>query len=304
MVQQNNDATTKKVKKPRGGFTQIYNAFLDSDKLTKSDKMVFIAIKSFANNETKQAYPSLATISRISEVSLPQVRRSITKMQKMGILKVEARTDDYNNGRMSNLYTVYDSPDMWDDDFSTEEEDFKVVAREIPDDILEAEYKRRHPDMSIKKEPSSEDTDQSISGEDTLKNQFSNTNSSMKNGGGQEYSMDFLHDHYSYWVLEHDHPIMIRDIDYIFQILYDTLNCTQDTIRVQKENRPAGVVKSQLLKLDYEEIMYVIRKYKEQTDRIDHPKAYLLTQLYEAVGQHNADITNQVQYDMNHWNEE
>ncbi len=298
MAQKQKSAAGDKTKKPRKGFTQIYNAFLDSDKLTQYDKIVFIAIKSFADHKTKKAFPSLATISRISGSSLSQVRRSIAKMQELGIIKVEPRRDDTNNGRMSNLYTLYDSPEMWEDDFSTEEEDFKAVAREIPDEILEAEFYRR---MKTKKEPISK-TDQSQD-IDTLVYETSPENTSTKENTSQEYSMDFVKDHFGYKALIHDHSEIEREIDYIIQILYDTLNTSNETVRVQRTDRPKAVVTSQLMKLSYDEILYVIRKYEEQTGRIDNPRAYILTQLYEAAGQYNADITNKVNNDMYNWEE-
>lgn len=303
MAQKNKQAAAKKSKKPRSGFTQIYNAFLDSEKLTQHDKMVFIAIKSFTNNKTKQAYPSLATISRVSGVSLSQVRRSIAKMEEMQILKVESRSDDYNHGRISNLYTLYDSPEMWEDDFSTENEDFKAVAREIPDDILIAEYYRRHPEYpDIKKEPII-DTDQSTNIDAFTYPNSDNNNIMEKNKRQESYPLDFLKKQYDYDFLKKEHPELLRIIDYIIQIIYDSLNSSCDTIRVQKTDRPKEIVASQFLKLTHEEILYVIDKYNQQSERIQNQKAYLLTQLYEAAGQYAADINNQVRYDMEHWKE-
>ena len=303
MAQENKRAAAKKSKKPRSGFTQIYNAFLDSEKLTQHDKMVFIAIKSFTNNKTKQAYPSLATISRVSGVSLSQVRRSIAKMEEMQILKVESRSDDYNHGRISNLYTLYDSPEMWEDNFSTENEDFKAVAREIPDDILIAEYYRRHPEyLDIKKEPII-DTDQSTNIDAFTYPNSDNNNIMEKNKRQESYPLDFLKKQYDYDFLKKEHPELLRIIDYIIQIIYDSLNSSCDTIRVQKTDRPKEIVASQFLKLTHEEILYVIDKYDQQSERIQNQKAYLLTQLYEAAGQYAADINNQVRYDMEHWKE-
>ena len=303
MAQKKRQEAAKKLKKSRRGFTQIYNALKKKKKLTQHDKMVFIAIKSFMNNKTKQAYPSLATISRVSGVSLSQVRRSIAKMEEMQILKVESRSDDYSHGRISNLYTLYDSPEMWEDGFSTETEDFKAVAREIPDDILIAEYHRRHPEYpDIKKEPII-DTDQSTN-IDAFTYQISTDNSTMEQNKRQEsYPLDFLKKQYDYDLMEKEHPEQIRLIDYIIQIIYDALNSSCDTIRVQKTDRPKQIVANQFLKLTHEEILYVIEKYNQQSERIQNQKAYLLTQLYEATGQYAADINNQVQYDMGHGKE-
>ena len=283
-------------KKSRSGFTMVYNAFLDYPELTQHDKMVFIAIKSFANNETNQAYPSLATISRISGVSIAQVRRSLKKMQEMEILKIEKRTDEYNNGRLYNLYTLYDSPDMWECEHVNEElEDYRSVVQELPDDILEAEYNRRK--AMKEKEPDSS-TDQSTESSLNVKDDNLHFNSNNEESSRQEkYSMEFIRRHYDYGVMIHDYPDKVNQIDYLLKILYDTLNSTTETIRVQREDRPREVVVSQLLKLNYMQLMYVLQQYEKQTNRITNTRGYLLTQMYDCAGQMDLDISNLVQYD-------
>lgn len=282
-------------RKARAGFTKIYNAFLDFPDLSQHDKMVYIAIKSFADNTTKQAYPSLATISRVSGVSIAQVRRSIHKMQDMNILKVERRRNEDNNGNMSNLYTLYDSPEMWKaKDLISETEDFIAVAQELPDDILEAEYQRR---KAEKEKASISAADQSTE-MNTKDSPYLHDNLNTAAAARQEgYSEEFLKEHYDYAILAHDYPDRIEEIDYLFKILYDTLNSSSETIRVQRQDRPREVVVAQLLKLDHMKLMYVLDKYAEQTNRINNPKGYLLTQLYDCSGQMNLDIDNQVRYD-------
>lgn len=283
-------------KQSRGGYTRVYNAFLDYPDLSQHDKMVFIAIKSFANNETNQAYPSLATISRISSVSIAQVRRSLKKMQEMNILKIEKRIDKYNNGRLSNIYTLYDSPDMWESDNTSEElEDYRSVAQELPDDILEAEYQRR---KAIKEKESDSRTGQRTESDLEFKDENLQFNSNNEELSRQEkYSMEFIRSHYDYEVMAHDYPDRINQIEYLLKILYDTLNSTGETIRVQREDRPREVVVSQLLKLNHMQLMYVLQQYEKQTNRITNPKGYLLTQMYDSAGQMDLDISNLVQYD-------
>ena len=284
-------------RKPSGGFTQIYNSFLDTDILNQYEKLVFIVIKSFANNTTKQSYPSLSTISEISGISLSQVRRSIDKLKKLGILDVERRKSE-KYGNIQNLYTIHDDPEIWSIR-TTELDDMAAVAQEISDAKLIAELKSRGYEVtkSIKKESAS-GTDQS-SDVDTFTDQYSKNNDSITNKGSQErYSLEDLKQYFNYDYMLEMNPLDQRMIDYLMQIIYDTVNTNEDTLRVQRTDRPIGVVISQLMKLTYDEIIYVIHKFKAQTDRIEHPKAYLLTQLYEAKGQFDADITNQVSHDM------
>lgn len=54
-------------------------------------------------------------------------------------------------------------------------------------------------------------------------------------------------------------------------------------------------------RLLYEKLHKAINKFKEQTERIKNPSAYMLTLLYNSKEQMNLDISNQVQHDMYHW---
>ena len=101
-----------------------------------------------------------------------------------------------------------------------------------------------------------------------------------------------------------DNTYQKADIDSVMSILHTALNTTKPTIRIASEDKPSMVVVGKLMKLTHSEIIYCIEKYKEQTERIKNPTAYMLTMLYNAEEQMNLDITNQVQYDMNHWNPE
>lgn len=290
-----NKKTASKQRKPRGGYTQVFNAFLDSDKLTQYEKMVFIAIKSFADNKTKQAYPSLATISRVSGTSLSQVRRSIAKMKEMGILKVEHRQSEYDNGCMSNLYTLYDSPEMWDDDFSTEEEDLKAVVREIPDDILEQEYLRRHPET--KKELESVPT--KAQNQAAPKNLYAKNNNISNGSNCQEviYTLDQVKELFGYDTIKLYLPYS-KELDDVMNILYDVLNSSKPTIRVGKEDKPTKVVVSRLMELTSDHIIYAIDQYTNQTAKINNPESYILTILYKAASQMDLTIRNRVEHNM------
>ena len=103
---------------------------------------------------------------------------------------------------------------------------------------------------------------------------------------------------YNYAIMLKARPLYKDNIDAIINILYDTLNTKKETIRVQGEDKPATMVISKLMKLDYEDILYVIDRFNAQTERIKSPTSYMLTLLYRAKEQMSLDITNQVQHDM------
>lgn len=282
-------------------FTLVYNDFLESDILNYYEKMVFIALKKFADNDTMRAFPSLKTIHNITGISLSQVRRSIEHMEQLGVISVEHRTDK-EKGHQSNIYTLYDYAEIWKVDSSND--DVAAVVDEISEAKLVAELKARGYTVTKEKEPDTLQADQSDNESSTQFNQFDIVNTTINSKESQEverYSLVEIRAYYEYDIMVNDNPFAKNDIDSVMDILHTNLNTTKKTIRIGGEDKPAMVVISKLMKLTYSEIMYAIDKFKEQTDRIKNPTAYMLTLLYNSKEQMNLDITNQVQHDMYHW---
>lgn len=282
-------------------FTLVYNDFLESDILNYYEKMVFIALKKFADNDTMRAFPSLKTIHSITGISLSQVRRSIEHMEQLGVISVEHRTDK-EKGHQSNIYTLYDYAEIWKVDSSND--DVAAVVDEISEAKLVAELKARGYTVTKEKEPDTLQADQSNNEPSTQLNQFDIVNTTINSKESQEverYSLVEIRAYYEYDIMVNDNPFAKNDIDSVMDILHTYLNTTKKTIRIGGDDKPAMVVISKLMKLTYSEIMYAIDKFKEQTDRIKNPTAYMLTLLYNSKEQMNLDITNQVKYDMSHW---
>lgn len=282
-------------------FTLVYNDFLESDILNYYEKMVFIALKKFADNDTMRAFPSLKTIHNITGISLSQVRRSIEHMEQLGVISVEHRTDK-EKGHQSNIYTLYDYAEIWKVDSSND--DVAAVVDEISEAKLVAELKARGYTVTKEKEPDTLQADQSDNESSTQLNQFDIVNTTINSKESQEverYSLVEIRAYYEYDIMVNDNPFAKNDIDSVMDILHTNLNTTKKTIRIGGEDKPAMVVISKLMKLTYSEIMYAIDKFKEQTDRIKNPTAYMLTLLYNSKEQMNLDISNQVQHDMYHW---
>ena len=282
-------------------FTLVYNDFLESDILNYYEKMVFIALKKFADNDSMRAFPSLKTIHGITGISLSQVRRSIEHMEQLGVISVEHRTDK-EKGHQSNIYTLYDYAEIWKVDSSND--DVAAVVDEISEAKLVAELKARGYTVTKEKEPDTLQADQSDNESSTQLNQFDIVNTTINSKESQEverYSLVEIRAFYDYDIMVSDNPFAKNDIDSVMDILHTNLNTTKKTIRIGGEDKPAMVVIGKLMKLDYSDIMYAIEKYQEQTDRIKNPTAYMLTLLYNAKEQSNLDITNQVQHDMYNW---
>lgn len=280
-------------------FTIVYNDFLESDLLDKHEKLIFIAIKKFADNDTMRAFPSLKTLHRMTGISIRWIKKSIEHMEQIGVISVEHREDD-EKGHQSNLYTLYDYAEVWKVGSS---EDVAAVADEVSEMKLVAELRARGYTVTKEKELESEPTKDQTQA--LQLNQFDIVNTTINSQKSQEverYSLEQIRILYDYDVMISDNPYQKHDIDSVISILHTSLNTTKATIRIGGEDKPSMVVIGKLMKLTYSGIMYAIEKFKEQTERIKNPTSYMLTLLYNAEEQMNLDIANQVQHDMYHWN--
>lgn len=274
-------------------FTIVYNDFLDSDLLDKHEKLVFIAIKRFADNDTLKAFPSLKTIHKITGISIRWIKKSIEHMEEIGVISVDHRDSD-EKGHQSNLYTLYDYAELWKAGSSEEAKEIAnnlVNLSEVSTEALIAELNKRNK----KKEPVSNLPTKVDSDIDTS-NIYSN-NTSKTDKSQEKYTLEQIKVFFDYDLLVAN-PVYKDLGEVVIDILYDVLNTTKDTIRVNGENKPANAVVGKLMKLDYEDIQYAIDKYMAHNEPVKNTKAYLLTLLYNAREQLKLEVTNKVACDL------
>ena len=85
-----------------------------------------------------------------------------------------------------------------------------------------------------------------------------------------------------YDFLIRNHRFSEKDIEEIFGVMLDTVCSTKAIIRVGGDDKPADIVKSQLLKLDSGHIEFVLDCLNENTSKIRNIRQYLLAALYNA----------------------
>lgn len=98
-----------------------------------------------------------------------------------------------------------------------------------------------------------------------------------------------------YDALKFDAPYDER-IDEILGIMVDVMTSTAQEIRVNKENKPAAVVKSQFSKLRKQHIEYVLRCMDEAETKARNIRAVLITALYNSVHTISSYYGNLYQY--------
>lgn len=283
-------------------FVMVYHDFLESDIINPHEKIVFIALKKFANSRN-QCFPSLKKLSDISGLSKRKVQDILKELEKKHIITIENRLNA-NGGIASNLYTLYDFKEMWEVSSS---EDIITITEELSEIQLVTELRARGYTVIKEKELDTEPTKaqyQALLKNDNNLLNHDDTSNWRKSQDTEQYTLELIHILYDYDTMLYDYPHDKGNIDSVINILKDSLNTALPTIRIGQEDKPTMVVVSKLLKLNHSEIMYVIQKYKEQKERIKNPHNYILTMLYRAKEQMNLDITNQVQHDMYNWTPE
>lgn len=281
-------------------FTMIYHDFLESNLLTLYEKMVFIALKKFADSKN-QCFPSLKKLADITKISKRKIQDILKELEKKHIIAIEGRNRT-DGGYNSNFYTLYDFKELWN---AGNSEEVVAVVNKYEEIKLILELQSRGYIVTKEKEPETLQADQSNNDSSTQinnSNQFDTTTSSGESQDLERYTIEQIRELFEYNIMIQDNPYQQQDIDAVMDILYTTMNTTKITIRIAGEDKPSMVVISKLMKLNNESIMYAIKKFSEQTERIKNPLSYMLTILYNTPEQINLDITNQVSHDMAHWN--
>jgi hypothetical protein len=80
--------------------------------------------------------------------------------------------------------------------------------------------------------------------------------------------------------------------------MVETVCSKRKRITVGREELPAELVKSRMLKLDERHIEYVMDSMQKNTAKVRNIRAYLLTALYRSPSTFSASITAEVNYDL------
>lgn len=279
-------------------FMLVYHDFFDSDLLDYYEKMVFMCLKKYADTTTKQAFPSLTTISRITGISKRKVQNCLKHMEELNVIQCIRRTKDTGE-KQSNLYVVRDYASLWtggqvQDDMEPDEE------KQIIERLEQRGYIVTKKKDSEKESPTIPKQSHQII---KLSNQ-NNTQEEEKSQVIERYPEDWINEFYDLDYLKNENSTKVAEIETVANILYTTLNSTKETIRVNGENKPTMTVIGRLLKLNQETIIYAIDQFIKQTDKIKNPRAYMITCLYNAQEQYQLALRNQVTHDMAQWNNE
>lgn len=272
-------------------FIMVYKDFLESDLLKADEKILFIILKSFSN-EQGQSFPSVQKLVEKTGYSKRKIQDLLKSLERKKVLVKECRKRS-DGGQSSNLYTLYDYSKLWNT--GSKGKDVKTISEARMIEELKARGYTITKEKGLVSEPTKEQK------QDTKKQKIklpTNNDITPSEAECQEnYTFTTLKEIFCYETMLFDRPERKADIDSAMSILYDAVNTTKRTVRIQGENKSAKAVATKLLKLSHADILYTIDRFNEQTERIKNPKSYMLTLLYNAKEQYNLDVANQVQHD-------
>lgn len=272
-------------------YVPVFKDFLCSDLLnTPHQKLLFICLKAFTDSQS-QCFPSIKTLAKMTNMSVRKIKSTLLELEEKNVLTISKRTRP-DGSQTSNLYTLRDFEELWK---SKDKIEVIVAVNQFKEEqyIL---YLEAHGFEVRKKELADAPTKECITQapEPILNSTTTKKESQVK---FERYSLNDIRKFYEYEAMINENPFQKMEIDSVLDLLYDTLNTTKPTVRIYGEDKPTMVVISKLMKLDKDTIMYAIEKYCKKTERIRHPKAYMLSILYTAPEQFTLDICNQVSSD-------
>ncbi len=283
---------------PERMYGKYYFDFMDSKLLNGEEKIIFLALKRFLDVklDNGKVFPSIEAIQEITGWGKQKIIKYINSLVKKGVVK------KIRQGLSKpNIYILSDYAAMWACDNL---KDLTAIAENegtkplTPEEHIKALEKMGYKVEIKEKEPTSAPTKVTdVSTQSKFFSQPDNTTDFQESQDLEKYTLNQIKELFSYEAMIHDYPDEQEHIDSVMDILHTTLNTSKKTIRIAGTDKPTMIVIGKLMKLNNESIMYAIKKFKEQTERIKNPTSYMLTILYMAPEQFHLDITNQVQHD-------
>ncbi len=254
----------------RTPFTQLPNSVIRSKKLKPAHKVVLSVLCSYAN-ESNIAFPSYQTIADDSGISRRKAIDIIGDLVELGcIRKIEQKSSKGDN--TANDYEVL----IGGADFA--------LPGEIP-----APPRSEYPALLGANSAPNQYINNNIN------NSFNNNHQSISGCDADEME-EIIKENIEYDILVHTYSK--EKLDELVGIMTDAICSTKATIRISGNEFPRECVKSRLMKLNSEQIGYVLDCLEKNTTKVKNIKAYLLAALYNAPVTMDSYYTAEVNHDL------
>lgn len=110
-------------------------------------------------------------------------------------------------------------------------------------------------------------------------------------------TLSLIRENIDYGSLKVAHADDIKLIDEFVSVILDALLSQSKTVRINGEDKPRELVRSNLMKLTYADIEHVLWQFKERSEKIKKKQRYILSMLYHSPMERNSHITNSIHAD-------
>lgn len=220
---------------------------------------------------------------------------AVVELEKLGVIKRVFRTIERGGHLVSNVLFLELHVDILEQ---------LTYPEKFGEEKLGRGYPRFEGEVSPKSGTGISDTGYMVSPESVRDvTQKSDTNTDTTN---IDYNKDFrfvsfetakerIREQIDYEILKFDYPYDKR-IEEIVGIMTDVMTSTAQVIRVNKEDKPASIVKAQFAKLGKGHVEYVLERMDETQTKARNIRAVLITALYNSVHTMSSYYGNLYQY--------
>ena len=103
----------EKIKGLIKGFTWIRNSVLENPDMSASDVMVYLSLMRYMSNRSKECWPGILTIMKLSHLGQRTVYACLLDLERMSLISISRK-----RGR-TNRYTILEPPDNWHENNNT-----------------------------------------------------------------------------------------------------------------------------------------------------------------------------------------
>lgn len=273
-----------RVRKRPNNFVMIDKTFLEDERLSFKAKGILAYLLSKPDN-WKVIVGNLVKYSKDGKSA---VYAGLKELKECGYyVKTPIRNED--GTRISRWEsTVYEVPDSLLSDFQ------EIENQEIENQYLESR-ERNNNYYNNKLNINNNHVSLSVREEDETDKTKCNADCNFQNK--LESTLEVIHENISYKQLEQTQPEDLGLIDEFVNVMLDVLLSKGGVVRINGEEKPRTLVQSQMMKVGYQDILFVLLQFKQQKERIRKKKQYILSMLYHAPMERNAHYTNLVHAD-------
>lgn len=261
------------------GFGIIPKLVMQDKRLTIQAKAIYSYFCSYAG-AGKTAFPKQTKILTDLRISRNSYYAHFNLLKEYGYIRVQQEKNE--DGSFSrNIYTLVESLPC------TKKQDTDAVSPcTISRDTVQRDTIRR-------------DTNNNSIKNNSIYNKQSVSQEKEDKTDGPDFAeyVELIRENIGYDELALTHADDMDLINEFVNIILDALLTEGGTVRINGENKPRELVKSNLMKLTYADIEYVLWQFKEHGERIKKKPQYILSMLYHSPMERNAHYTNCVKAD-------